>query len=705
MPKARQSSGSSLAMRCFACLVSVGATQCIATGLLGLNNLSLSLFPVMLLFVLGFTLAVPSLYLTLIVSVLATCLLLAAENLGSWQFGSTSGQHRVQHPNSGVYSPDVVRKMKQEVQDATSHLKATANASIAAAGQSSLRGGTASDALVETAAAPKPSEQLPSQEDFQWPRLEELMRRMEKAMEPYQQRYRTKLGLLTPADRRIGTCKRGYEEPQPSTFLAGCPDVGCRLLRTLKDAQDLCDTLSDCGGVTQSAPDEFQIRLAPPNPMNSPAGETSWHKVACDSWPKNPTALNVWSSFAETMEAALDDPELHLKEKMPLPRTDDSIFLSISSYRDDNCPFTVRKAFERADHPEKLSVGVVQINCEAQQGCMWATGWAQTRRIIARPGADVDCLRGFCASPLGKPHCEAGRVRILRLPESMALGPFFTRYLNEKLWRRETFYMQVDAHISFRQGWDTEIIDQMRRTPSFPNSVISNYPPGGSPKRNDPWPKAQADEYRHPPNALCETSFEDVEGRTTMRMQHSGRDLSSKALSQHDVRTPRRSGFVAAGFFITHASYMQHLTFDPFMPWLFMGEEACLAVRFWTNGFDIYAPTVDVVSHEYVRKESPKFWETVTEVFNAPSLHNEVTALVIQRVQHLLGFPNVLQELTQAEPSLLLSAEEFGVGPVRRAADFVGQLGIDLGGRRQERPTWCRHGEDPPIIAPPSAER
>lgn len=183
-----------------------------------------------------------------------------------------------------------------------------------------------------------------------------------------------------------------------------------------------------------------------------------------------------------------------------------------------------------------------------------------------------------------------------------------------------------------------------------------------------------------------------------MRMQHSGRGFSKKALEQHDARVPRRSGFVAAGFFITHASYMQRLTFDPFMPWLFMGEEACLAVRFWTNNFDIYAPSVDVLSHDYGRHEAPKFWETVSMVFDAPSLHNSVTGLIIQRVQHLVGFPDVMKDLTNIEPSLLIRTNEFGEGPDRKARDFVKQLGINLGARQQTSPKWCRNGEDPPMI-------
>ena len=61
-----------------------------------------------------------------------------------------------------------------------------------------------------------------------------------------------------------------------------------------------------------------------------------------------------------------------------------------------------------------------------------------------------------------------------------------------------------------------------------------------------------------------------------------------------------------------HGSFVEAVPFDPFLPYIFMGEEIALSIRFWTSGFDIYAPTVDVLAHEYVRKEHPKFWETVS---------------------------------------------------------------------------------------------
>merc|ERR1712072_500945 len=157
----------------------------------------------------------------------------------------------------------------------------------------------------------------------------------------------------------------------------------------------------------------------------------------------------------------------------PKVREDESIFISIASYRDDTCPASLRSMFKKAKRPEKLTVAVVQQNCEAE--CETGTGWANTRRLVpADP--DPSCVDDFCASDFGEPHCTAGRVRVLKLQEYEAWGPFFARFLASKVWNGQNYILQIDAHTQFRQDWDVALIRMMRETPSYPNSVLTTYP-------------------------------------------------------------------------------------------------------------------------------------------------------------------------------------------------------------------------------------
>merc|ERR1719150_1157656 len=92
--------------------------------------------------------------------------------------------------------------------------------------------------------------------------------------------------------------------------------------------------------------------------------------------------------------------------------------------------------------------------------------------------------------------------------------------------------------------------------------------------------------------------------------------------------SPPYTGFIAAGFFFAHASVLELVPMDPFMPYIFMGEEITITMRFWTEGFDVYGPSEDVLAHEYIRKHGIKFWESINHVYRYPDMHNAISGIV-----------------------------------------------------------------------------
>jgi hypothetical protein len=224
----------------------------------------------------------------------------------------------------------------------------------------------------------------------------------------------------------------------------------------------------------------------------------------------------------------------------------------------------------------------------------------------------------------------------------------------------------------------------------IPKSVISNYPPGGTPMSTHPWPAPKhltKPDSNYPPSALCSCTFETAgQGRYTVRLAEQGRSFNTA------MDVPRKSCFVAAGFFIAHGSIVDNVGFDPFLPFLFMGEELALSVRFWTHGYDIYAPSQDVLNHEYVRKESPKFWESVGQVYSYGNMHNELTDLIVQRVQFLSKFPEADTPDKINPKTLLTRMEQFGCGNTRTSDEFAQFMGLDFAKREQIAPKWCSLG-------------
>jgi hypothetical protein len=92
------------------------------------------------------------------------------------------------------------------------------------------------------------------------------------------------------------------------------------------------------------------------------------------------------------------------------------------------------------------------------------------------------------------------------------------------------------------------------------------------------------------------------------------------------LRTPRFAPFVAAGYFVAHSDFLRQVPFDPFLPWIFMGEEIIMSSRLWTAGYDMFSPIQSVVGHMYVRQHKPKFWESVRRAFT----HSVYTPLEVR---------------------------------------------------------------------------
>jgi hypothetical protein len=180
----------------------------------------------------------------------------------------------------------------------------------------------------------------------------------------------------------------------------------------------------------------------------------------------------IWGAFHDFTVKKLYPWDREYLQRMPVRRLDDTVFLSIASYRDENCFNTIKGAYEKAKYPEKLYVGLVQQNC-VQKKCR--SGIFRNGTMTDVP-PDQDCHRAFCESDVGHEHCAAGRVRALHMDENESLGPYAARYFASKLWYGEQWYMQIDAHMFFRQDWDALSIEMLKKAPSK-KPVISHYPP------------------------------------------------------------------------------------------------------------------------------------------------------------------------------------------------------------------------------------
>lgn len=362
--------------------------------------------------------------------------------------------------------------------------------------------------------------------------------------------------------------------------------------------------------------------------------------------------------------------------RMPHRREDGSLFLSVVSYRDELCPETLKQAFHKAKNPEKLFVGLVQQNCEEGKCRSGVLEGGKVEDV----GFDSDCYALFCSSSIGTKYCNSGQVRFLKMKETESLGPYMARYFASKLWMGEEWYMQIDSHMTFLQDWDASSLKMLKDAPSK-KPVISHYPP---PHTADLTEKSKLAAPR-----LCGPVFatSDLESQI-IRLEGSYNYDSVK------IDMPRFAPFVAAGYLVAHSDILRDVPFDPFLPYIFMGEEILLSARLWTSGYDIFSPTHSLLGHHYVRNHKPKFWETIHRTFTA-GVHNPLQMLVLNRVKYQLGYPESARDMVKPK-TLFTAVELYGMGKERSLNEYLNIVGLDMMTKQVSYTAWCETGNPPP---------
>jgi len=399
-----------------------------------------------------------------------------------------------------------------------------------------------------------------------------------------------------------------------------------------------------------------------------------FHKIQLEF--KNAKFHEIWQAYHEYAVKTLYPWDREYLQRMQVRRDDDSIFLSLASYRDENCFSTIKGAYEKSKNPDKLFVGLVQQNCvkNCRSGVL-----ADLTKVDVEP--DEDCHARFCESDAGREHCEAGRVRALHIDEDESLGPYAARYFASKLWDGEQWYMQIDSHMFFRQDWDALSVEMLQKAPSD-KPVLSHYPPPDSFNLTEP--------SKRPAARLCGPVFatSSLEAQI-IRLEGSG------VFDESIIEFPRFAPFTAAGYFVAHSDFLREVPFDPFLPWIFMGEEIIMSARLWTHGYDMFSPTISVLSHIYVRRHKPKFWESVQRVYH-PGVHNPLQMLVLNRIKYQLGYPEASKDMIWPQ-SILTAVDQYTMGTERPLADYLANIaGLNMMEKKVIRGAhWCDSGQPP----------
>lgn len=298
-------------------------------------------------------------------------------------------------------------------------------------------------------------------------------------------------------------------------------------------------------------------------------------------------------------------------------KQENCIFVSVASYRDDECQQTLKSIFENAEYPFKVFVGVCQQNKDPGEQC-----------------------------EIGLDPIYKKQVKDVSMDYMKAKGPTFARYWCASLWEGEEFFLQIDSHTHFNKNWDTDLIKMYRQCEKeSTRPILTVYPP-------------TQDQIK------IEGSPEMCNGKVTNdKIPIFLAGWTSK--SDQPKRSPKP--FAAGGFMFLQGSFLYEIPYDPNLSHLFQGEETLLSARLWTHGYDFYTPNIKVAWHHYGRQEKPKYW---TDHKDSSTCRKNAE----KRVLFLLG----IGEENGVHKDFIRDIHSYSFGKIRTIEEYWLASGIDI---------------------------
>mmetsp|Transcript_6566 Transcript_6566/g.13719 ORF Transcript_6566/g.13719 Transcript_6566/m.13719 type:complete len:572 (-) Transcript_6566:487-2202(-) len=324
----------------------------------------------------------------------------------------------------------------------------------------------------------------------------------------------------------------------------------------------------------------------------------------------------------------------------------ETIYASVASYRDYECTPTVRDMYERAQHPERLRVAVIDQ----------AVG-----------GTEVSCLTPDkpCTQDPEQTLCKYRHLMDhYHLEAELAVGPVFARHLAHRMYRGEYYAMQVDSHVRFTQDWDSYLVNHWKNAKNE-YAVLTTYLSDIN-GRIDPRTHKGTDPGRP---IMCNSDFEG--GGDNKHLRHGQQPEGTSQIHGHPTLEP----FWAAGFSFARGHFVVNVPYDQYLPMIFQGEEISIGLRAFTYGYDMYAPEIGVVFHIYANQDKtgkrhavPMFWEN-------SKLYRGAGLSAMKRLNTIIGLSKVEYPLSEYPH---LEMDKYGLGTVRKTEKFYETFGIHV---------------------------
>ena len=307
------------------------------------------------------------------------------------------------------------------------------------------------------------------------------------------------------------------------------------------------------------------------------------------------------------------------------------IFIMIASYRDPQLINTIRDCLDKAKYPERIRFGICRQYAKMDT-------W--------------DHRYEFADDP---------RFRWHEVLWNQSKGCCWSRSKGQELYDGEKYYLQIDSHMRFAYDWDTGLIEMLEglRDAGSEKPLLTTYVGGYDPLLNwggNDWGMLNLDPA--PCRMTCHKWYD--EGIPAFRPQRMD--------GWENLKSPEPAAFLSAHFIFTYGTWIEEVPYDPDL--YFIGEEPTLAARSYTHGWDLFAPHINPIWHEYTRqyRVNSKHWDDHGEK-NKSGLEktwDERNKLSIERCKAVFG---------QIDG---IDLGRYGLGTERTFKDFERLCGLDF---------------------------
>jgi hypothetical protein len=275
---------------------------------------------------------------------------------------------------------------------------------------------------------------------------------------------------------------------------------------------------------------------------------------------------------------------------------ENTIFVQIASYRDNQLIPTLLDLHTHAANPQNLHVTVA-----------WQHGPEDTIEDLIKDYAfsiiehqetfsdEIKKIRKIENDKLIYLSFDGSFIRFIDIHYNDTLGACWARNKIQQYYENEKYTLQLDSHHRFVDNWDTlciDMVESLRYKSKKPvlTSYVSSFDPENDPagRINEPW-KMDFDRFI-PEGAVFfrPSTIDDWRERTE----------------------PMMGRFYSGHFAFADGSFAEEVQHDP--EYFFHGEEISIGVRAFTHGYDLYHPHKVVAYHEYTRKGRIKVWDDHT---------------------------------------------------------------------------------------------